>query len=121
MDLALGRSAQIGPPFLRAGTAGRITNCQIGVSAAFVSSEGHAVIDRRLHLPEDWTSNRERLVKAHVPVDVGFATKPAVTVAPVQRASASAAPFAWVAADAVCGVGAVAMALRRTGKDKGKS
>ena len=39
------------------GSAGKITNCQIGVFAAYVSDKGHAFIDRQLYLPRDWTSN----------------------------------------------------------------
>ena len=34
------------------GSAGKITNCQIGVFAAYVSSKGHAFIDRALYLPK---------------------------------------------------------------------
>ncbi len=32
------------------GSAGKITNCQIGVFAAYVSTRGHAFIDRTLYL-----------------------------------------------------------------------
>jgi SRSO17 transposase len=98
------------------GSAGKITNCQIGVFAAYVSSKGHAFIDRRLYLPKDWTSNPERLAKVHVPDEVRFATKPAIAVAMVRRAIAATVPFAWVAADTVYGVGELEMALRRAGK-----
>ena len=34
------------------GSAGKITNCQIGVFAAYVSRHGHAFIDRTLYLPK---------------------------------------------------------------------
>ena len=34
------------------GSAGKITNCQIGVFAAYVSTHGHAFIDRALYLPK---------------------------------------------------------------------
>ena len=34
------------------GSAGKITNCQIGVFAAYVSQRGHAFIDRALYLPK---------------------------------------------------------------------
>ena len=34
-----------------AGSAGKITNRQIGVPAAYVSDQGHAFVDRRLSLP----------------------------------------------------------------------
>jgi SRSO17 transposase len=76
------------------GTAGKITNCQVGVFAAYVSSRGHALVDRRLYLPSDWTSNRERLEKTHVPEDVRFATKPVIAVGMIQRAIEAGMPFA---------------------------
>src|SRR5664279_5724231 len=59
------------------GSAGKITNCQIGVFAAYVSDKGHAFIDRALYLPKAWTSVSARMRAAHVPETVGFATKPA--------------------------------------------
>jgi SRSO17 transposase len=34
------------------GSAGKITNCQIGVFLAYVSRHGHALIDRALYLPK---------------------------------------------------------------------
>ena len=37
------------------GSAGKITNCQIGVFAAYVSGKGHAFMDRALYLPKAWT------------------------------------------------------------------
>src|SRR3954464_7244811 len=39
------------------GSAGKITNCQIGVFAAYVSRHGHAFIDRALYLPKAWTDD----------------------------------------------------------------
>ena len=36
------------------GSAGKITNCQIGVFAAYVSRHGHAFIDRALYLPKGY-------------------------------------------------------------------
>ena len=58
------------------GSAGKITNCQIGVFAAYVSRHGHAFIDRALYLPKAWTSDPARMAGAHVPPDTFFATKP---------------------------------------------
>jgi SRSO17 transposase len=98
------------------GSAGKITNCQIGVFAAYVSSQGHALIDRQLYLPKDWTGNRERLTQAHVPESVRFATKPSLAVKMIGRALEAEVAFGWVAADTVYGVGEVEMALRRAGK-----
>jgi SRSO17 transposase len=98
------------------GSAGKITNCQVGVFAAYVSTKGHAFIDRQLYLPQAWTGDPERLAAAHVPEDVTFATKPHIAVDMVERAIGAGVPFAWVAADSVYGVGEVEMALRRAGK-----
>jgi SRSO17 transposase len=98
------------------GSAGKITNCQIGVFAAYVSRHGHAFIDRALYLPKAWTDDPARLASAHVPPGVGFATKPRLALAMIGRAIAAEVPFAWVAADSVYGVGEVETALRRAGK-----
>jgi SRSO17 transposase len=42
------------------GSAGKITNCQIGVFAAYVSCHDHAFIDRTLYLPKTWTDDPTR-------------------------------------------------------------
>jgi SRSO17 transposase len=98
------------------GSAGKITNCQVGVFAAYVSTKGHAFIDRRLYLPKAWTDDPSRLAAAHVPKDVRFATKPRLAVEMIERAIGAGVPFVWVAADSVYGVGEVEMTLRRAGK-----
>ena len=98
------------------GSAGKVTNCQIGVFAAYVSRHGHAFIDRALYLPKSWTDDPTRLAAAHVPPDAAFATKPRLALAMIERAIAANVPFAWVAADSVYGVGDIEMALRRAGK-----
>jgi SRSO17 transposase len=109
-------SASCGVARQYTGSAGKITNCQVGVFAAYVSRHGHVFIDRALYLPKEWTTNAARLAAAHVPCDVRFATKPQLGVRMIERAIAAGVPFAWVAADTVYGVGAVEMALRKAGK-----
>lgn len=98
------------------GSAGKITNCQVGVFAALVSRRGHAFIDRALYLPKTWTDEPARLASAYVPDDVGFATKPRIAARMIRRALAADVPFAWVAADTVYGVGEVEQVLRRASK-----
>ena len=98
------------------GSAGKITNCQIGVFATYVSPHGHAFVDRALYLPKAWTDDPARMTAAHVPDGTGFATKPELAITMIGRAIAADVPFAWVAADSVSGVGAVETALRRAGK-----
>ena len=98
------------------GSAGKITNCQIGVFATYVSGKGHAFIDRALYLPKAWTSDPARCRAAHVPTEHAFATKPGLATAMVTRSIAANVPFSWVAADSVYGVGELEMMLRRAGK-----
>jgi SRSO17 transposase len=98
------------------GSAGKITNCQIGVFATYVSRHGHAFIDRALYLPKTWTDDLQRLAAAHVPAGTGFSTKPQLARAMIERAIAARLPFAWVAADSVYGVADIEMMLRRAGK-----
>jgi SRSO17 transposase len=98
------------------GSAGKITNCQIGVFGAYVSEKGHAFIDRALYLPKSWADNPARLAAAHVPSGTTFATKPQLARAMIERAIAAGVPFSWVAADSIYGVGEIEMALRRAGK-----
>src|SRR6202162_3891490 len=101
------------------GSAGKITNCQIGVFAAYVSRRGHGFIDRALHLPQAWTHNPARMVTAHVPDGTAFATKPGLAVNMIERTIAAGVPFAWVAADSVYGVGDIEKALRGAGEGFG--
>src|ERR671910_1669233 len=98
------------------GSAGKITNCQIGVFAAYVSRRGHAFLDRALYLPKAWTDAPAHLTAARVPPGTAFTTKPRLALAMIARAIAAKVPFAWVAADRVYGVGEIETALRRAGK-----
>jgi SRSO17 transposase len=98
------------------GSAGKITNCQIGVFACYVSRHGHAFIDRALYLPKAWANDAARLSATYVPSDVGFATKPRLAARMIGRSIAASVPFRWVAGDTVYGVGEIEQDLRRAGK-----
>lgn len=98
------------------GSAGKITNCQIGVFATYVSRHGHAFIDRALYLPKEWTDDPDRLKAVYVPPDAGFATKPKLATRMIARAIAASVPFKWVAGDTVYGVGDIEQQLRQAGK-----
>ena len=98
------------------GSAGKITNCQIGVFAAYVSRHGHALIDRALYVPKAWADDKARREAAYIPEAVKFATKPRIALGMIERAIAAEVSFSWVAADTVYGVGEIEMALRRAGK-----
>jgi SRSO17 transposase len=85
------------------GTAGRIENCQIGVFLTYSSKKGHAPIDRRLYIPEDWIQTPERCRKAGVPETVTFQTKPQMALEMIQAATEAGVSYKWVTGDCVYG------------------
>jgi SRSO17 transposase len=85
------------------GTLGKVENCQVGVFLAYGSRRGHALIDRRLYLPEAWAGDAERRRAAKVPDDAPFRTKPEVARAMIARALDAGVPCEWVLGDEVYG------------------
>jgi SRSO17 transposase len=85
------------------GTAGRIENCQVGVFLSYASRFGHALLDRRLYLPKDWTENAARCAKAAVPDNQRFATKPEIARELIASALDAGVPCAYVLGDALYG------------------
>lgn len=65
--------------------------------------KGHALIDRKLYLPKDWTDDRDRCRKAHIPDAVSFVTKPELGRQVLRRAVNSGLSAQWVCADEVYG------------------
>ena len=49
------------------GRLGKVANCQAGMFLACVSPLGRALVDKRLYLPESWTSDRGRCAAAGIP------------------------------------------------------
>jgi SRSO17 transposase len=85
------------------GTAGRITNCQLGVFLAYAGPKGRALVDRELYLPRSWTGDQDRLDAARVPDGTVFRTKPQLLELMIKRAVAAGIPFGWVTADEAYG------------------
>jgi SRSO17 transposase len=82
------------------GTLGKVGNCQLGVFLAYVTARGHALIDKRLYLPRDWTADLARCQAAGVPVDVGYQSKAELGLAMLRQARANGhLPGTWVTAD----------------------
>src|SRR3954462_5188787 len=85
------------------GTLGKVENCQAGVFLAYGSRKGHALIDRRLYLPEAWAGDAERRRAAKVPEDVPFLTEPAIARAMLARALDAGVPCGGGLGDEVYG------------------
>lgn len=98
------------------GSAGKITNCQIGMFATYVSRHDGAFADGTLYLPKSRTDDSARLRPTSVPDDVDFATKPQLAARMIARAEAAKVPLRWVTADTVYGVGDIERDFRWAGK-----
>ena len=49
------------------GRLGKVASCQAGMFLAYVSPLGRALVDKRLYLPESWTSDKDRCEAVGVP------------------------------------------------------
>ncbi|HEY0096119.1 MAG TPA: IS701 family transposase [Archangium sp.] len=85
------------------GSAGKITNCQIGVSLSIATRTEHLPIDFELYLPESWANDSARRQEARIPEDVTFKTKPQLAVQMIGRAVADGVPKGVVLADSAYG------------------
>lgn len=85
------------------GTAGRVENAQVAVYLAYATASGHALIDRRLYLPQSWTTDPDRCAAAGIPDHVTFATKPALGAEMVRAALDAGVPASAVTGDEVYG------------------
>jgi len=88
------------------GTIGKVDNCQVGVFAAYASSKGYALVDKRLFLPEAWfdDDHAERRVKCRVPKEALFPSKPELAAQMLLAIrSEGVLPFRYIGADSVYG------------------
>ena len=99
------------------GTAGKVENCQVGTFLSYATSKGHAFLDRRLYLPEDWCDDPQRRGRAKVPPEVSFQAKSEQAIAMLEHAWEQGVPMRWVAGDEVYGD---ATSLRDTVTEHGR-
>jgi SRSO17 transposase len=85
------------------GSAGKVTNCQVGVSLEIATATQHAPIDFELYLPESWANDPERRAKAHIPDEVTFKTKVELALGMIERAARAGIPGEIVLADSAYG------------------
>jgi hypothetical protein len=80
------------------GRLGKVENCQVGVFLGYVSRQGHALVDYRLYLPQEWAKDKERKKEAGVPKDVRFRTRHELALAMLDE-QGGLLPHRWVAGD----------------------
>lgn len=85
------------------GSAGKITNCQIGVSLAIATGTEHLPLDFELYLPTKWAQDEARRQQARIPETVMFKTKIGLALDMIERAVHSNVPGEIILADAAYG------------------
>lgn len=85
------------------GSAGKITNCQIGVSLAVASRSEQIAVDFELYLPECWTKDPARRQEAKIPGEIEFKTKGELALDMIRRAKESGIPGNILLADSAYG------------------
>ena len=88
------------------GRLGKVANCQAGIFLAWISPLGRALVDKRLYLPESWTSDQERCRAAGVPEQRrGYRSKTELALEMVEQAlKRGHLPTGWVAGDDAFGM-----------------
>jgi len=88
------------------GSVGKVENSQVGVFAAYASSHGYSLLDKRLFIPEKWFTDeyKERREKCKVPDEIEFKTKPQLAVEMYKELKQEAfLPFKYVLSDSLYG------------------
>jgi SRSO17 transposase len=85
------------------GSAGKITNCQIGVSLTVATRDDHVPIDFELYLPSSWTEDAERRAEARIPETLEFKTKTQLALEMIRRARRDRIQRGVVLADSAYG------------------
>jgi SRSO17 transposase len=80
------------------GRLGKLENCQVGVFLCYAADKGHAAVDRRLYLPQEWAEDKERREKCHVPPEVVFQEKWRIGLAMLDKCREEL-PHGWVGGD----------------------
>lgn len=85
------------------GSAGKVTNCQIGVSLAVATDTEHLPVDFELYLPQCWATDAKKRAEARIPDTVTFKTKTELALQMIERAALAQIPGDIILADAAYG------------------
>ena len=80
------------------GHRGKVDNCQVGVYMGYVSRHGHALLDFRLSLPQEWARDAQRRQACHVPEEVQYHTRQEQCLEMLDLWGAQV-PHGWVTGD----------------------
>lgn len=80
------------------GRLGKVDNCQVAVYMGYVSNEEHALVDTRLYLPKEWTTDPKRRKKAGIPKGTRYRTRHQLCLEMLQT-HGDQLPHQWIAGD----------------------
>jgi SRSO17 transposase len=86
------------------GVLGKQDNCQVAVSVSLACEQGSLPVAWQLYLPRNWAEDTERRLKAGIPEDIEFATKPHIALQQLRGLLSEGAPRHCVLADAGYGI-----------------
>ncbi len=81
------------------GSAGKVTNCQIGVSLSLATRSEHVPVDFELYLPQSWTDDPARRREGKIPDDVVFKPKWQLALDMIERGVKDGLPLGVLLAD----------------------
>ena len=85
------------------GALGKIANCQVATTTLLWAKGRAWMLGATLYLPKEWTRDRARCVRGHIPADVRFQEKWRLALTLLRRARAAGLTFTAVLADAAYG------------------
>jgi SRSO17 transposase len=80
------------------GRLGKVDNCQVAIFLGYVSRVEHALVDNRLYLPKEWTTDKKRLAKAGVPRGTKYRTRHQLALEMLAQHGPQL-PHAWITGD----------------------
>lgn len=81
------------------GSAGKVANCQIGVSLSIATATAHVPIDFELYLPRSWLEDWGRRAETKIPWQTVFKTKEELALDMIERAVKAGIPGDIMLAD----------------------
>ena len=85
------------------GAVGKVANCQVATTALLWTKGRAWMLGAALYLPKEWTRDRARCARAHLPDPIRFQEKWRLALTLLRRARAAGLTFTAVLADAAYG------------------
>ncbi|MFB3106382.1 MAG: IS701 family transposase [Pseudomonadales bacterium] len=80
------------------GRLGKVDNCQVAIYMGYVSRHEHTLVDVRLYLPKEWTTDKQRCQKAGVPNGTRYRTRHQLCLE-MHNTHGQVLPHSWIAGD----------------------